>query len=158
MDNPDPVERDKAARNSEITGSIDLAWGLLAGIATTVAFGLGGFFLIRDDTNSMGSVLFLLFAFRHRFCHRPGGASLEPGYSIANYWRDHVHRHPIVNRQGRMGLCINVRAANSHWSYHWGVTRRGGSTTGHRKVEQSARAEFPHAVSATVFPDGRKPH
>jgi hypothetical protein len=67
LDNPDPVERDKAARNSEITGSIDLAWGLLAGIATTVAFGLGGFFLIRDDTNSMGSVLFLLLPFATGF-------------------------------------------------------------------------------------------
>lgn len=44
-----------------------LIWGLVAGIVTAFAFGMGGFFLISDNTNSMGSVLFLLLPFATGF-------------------------------------------------------------------------------------------
>ena len=45
----------------------NLGFGLLAGIATAVAFGLGGFLLINDNTGSMGGVLFLLLPFATGF-------------------------------------------------------------------------------------------
>jgi hypothetical protein len=53
----------KPRRDQQETGSFDLVWGILAGVATAVAFSLGGFALIHDNTNSMGSVLFLLLPF-----------------------------------------------------------------------------------------------
>ena len=57
---------DKQGRNSQ-TGSMDLLWGLVAGIGTAFAFGMGGFLLVYDKTNSMGSVLFLLLPFATGF-------------------------------------------------------------------------------------------
>jgi hypothetical protein len=44
-----------------------LVLALLAGVATSVAFGLGGFFLIYDDSGSMGPTLFLLLPFATGF-------------------------------------------------------------------------------------------
>ncbi|HET6892039.1 MAG TPA: hypothetical protein VFH31_13130 [Pyrinomonadaceae bacterium] len=44
-----------------------LLLGLLAGLVTSVAFGLGGFFLIYDNSGSMGSTLFLLLPFATGF-------------------------------------------------------------------------------------------
>lgn len=38
----------------------NLFFGVLVGVATAITFGLGGFFLVRDDSGSMGGVLFLL--------------------------------------------------------------------------------------------------
>lgn len=40
---------------------------VIAGMATAVAFGLGGFFLVNDRTGSMGGVLFLLLPFATGF-------------------------------------------------------------------------------------------
>ena len=59
------------AGEMETTGAaIDrrtLFLGLLVGIATATAFGLGGFFLIEDERGAMGSVLFLLLPFATGF-------------------------------------------------------------------------------------------
>ena len=41
----------------------NLVSGLMTGIGTAFAFGMGGFFLINDKTGSMGAVLFLLLPF-----------------------------------------------------------------------------------------------
>lgn len=68
LDNPkSSATGDKPGRNSQKTGSVDLVWGLVAGIATAFAFGMGGFLLVYDKTNSMGSVLFLLLPFATGF-------------------------------------------------------------------------------------------
>ena len=40
-----------------------VGYGILVGTATAVAVGLGGFMLIRDDSGSMGTVLFFLLPF-----------------------------------------------------------------------------------------------
>lgn len=39
---------------------MNLLAGIIVGVVTAAVFGLGGFFLIRDDNGSMGGVLFLL--------------------------------------------------------------------------------------------------
>jgi len=39
---------------------MNLLAGIIVGVVTAALFGLGGFFLIRDDNGSMGGVLFLL--------------------------------------------------------------------------------------------------
>lgn len=57
----------KPVSDPQQTGSIDLIWGLLAGIVTGCVFGLGGFLLLRDSTYSMGTVLFLLLPFATGF-------------------------------------------------------------------------------------------
>jgi hypothetical protein len=47
-------------------GKIDpgnLAYGLTAGVVTACAFGVGGYFLVKDDLGAMGSVLFLSLPF-----------------------------------------------------------------------------------------------
>lgn len=44
-----------------------LLLGSLAGVGTAVAFGLGGFFLLYDDSGSMGPTLFLLLPFATGF-------------------------------------------------------------------------------------------
>lgn len=68
MDNPkSSATSDKQGRNSQKAGSIDLVWGLAAGIATAFAFGMGGFLLVYDETGSMGTVLFLLLPFATGF-------------------------------------------------------------------------------------------
>ena len=56
---------DKQEWDSQL--SSDLVWGLVVGIGTAFAFGMGGFVLIYDKTNSMGSVLFLLLPFATGF-------------------------------------------------------------------------------------------
>src|ERR1700754_3645756 len=40
--------------------SLNFFKAILAGMVTATAFGLGGFFLIRDTSGAMGSVLFVL--------------------------------------------------------------------------------------------------
>jgi hypothetical protein len=45
----------------------NLSQGLVAGISTAFVFGVGGFFLIKDDTGAMGSVLFLALPFATGF-------------------------------------------------------------------------------------------
>jgi len=68
LDNPQSAATaEKQGRNSQKTGSTDLIWGLVAGIATALAFGLGGFVLVKDNTGSMGAVLFLLLPFATGF-------------------------------------------------------------------------------------------
>ncbi len=45
----------------------NLVSGLVAGIGTAFAFGMGGFILVYDETGSMGAVLFLLLPFATGF-------------------------------------------------------------------------------------------
>src|SRR6266550_6499806 len=52
---------------ARIPDETNLGFGLLAGILTALAFGLGGFVLIKDNTGSMGGVLFLLLPFATGF-------------------------------------------------------------------------------------------
>jgi hypothetical protein len=67
LDTPNPPIINQPRPALQQTGSVHLLWGLIAGIATAVAFGLGGFALVHDNTNSMGSVLFLLLPFATGF-------------------------------------------------------------------------------------------
>ena len=64
MDNntiPTPVEPPQSDQST-------VRWGVLAGVCTAVAFGLGGFFLISyNDGSAMGNVLFLLLPFATGF-------------------------------------------------------------------------------------------
>jgi len=41
----------------------NLVLGVVAGVGTAIAFGLGGFMLVNDNTGSMGAVLFLMLPF-----------------------------------------------------------------------------------------------
>lgn len=67
MDNPTISASNKQVDDAHETGSMDLVWGLVAGIATAFAFGMGGFLLIYDNTNSMGGVLFIALPFATGF-------------------------------------------------------------------------------------------
>lgn len=68
MDNPKiSATGDNQELDFHETGSIDLLWGLVAGIGTAFAFGMGGFVLIYDKTNSMGAVLFIALPFATGF-------------------------------------------------------------------------------------------
>ena len=55
-DNPN---QSVATQNGLVDGR-NLILAVMVGVSTAAACGLGGFFLIRDDTGSMGGVLFLL--------------------------------------------------------------------------------------------------
>jgi hypothetical protein len=60
MDNPQIPSTGEIEGDDLKIDRRNLVSGLIAGIGTAVAFGLGGFFLINDKTGSMGIVLFLL--------------------------------------------------------------------------------------------------
>jgi hypothetical protein len=55
------------SRSHDHTDPIHLVPGLIAGIGTAFAFGMGGFFLVYDESGSMGAVLFLLLPFATGF-------------------------------------------------------------------------------------------
>jgi hypothetical protein len=60
--NNPPIEDSKRSRPEPVDRS-NLVSGLLAGVGTAFAFGMAGFFLIYDQSGSMGAVLFLLLPF-----------------------------------------------------------------------------------------------
>jgi hypothetical protein len=63
-DSKTPPGEESYARSIDPT---NLVFGLLAGIGTAFAFGMGGFILVNDVTGSMGAVLFLLLPFATGF-------------------------------------------------------------------------------------------
>jgi hypothetical protein len=63
MDTPD----DNLKAPLEEIDQRNLLGGLVAGILTAIAFGIGGFFLLSDRTGAMGGVLFLLLPFASGF-------------------------------------------------------------------------------------------
>lgn len=63
MNNPQEQPQTKPAEIDHM----NLTQGLIAGIATAVLFGVGGFFLINDRGGSMGGVLFLALPFATGF-------------------------------------------------------------------------------------------
>jgi hypothetical protein len=60
MDNPQNSTSGELAASDPGISQRTLLPGLMAGMATAVAFGLGGFYLIYDESGSMGAVLFLV--------------------------------------------------------------------------------------------------
>ena len=60
-------DRPKPKQKPPMIEPRSLAFGLAAGVATAALFGVGGFFLIEDQTGAMGSVLFLLLPFATGF-------------------------------------------------------------------------------------------
>lgn len=67
MDNPETSAPEQQAGSTAETNSLDVMWGMVAGITTAFVFGMGGFLLVRDKTNSMGGVLFVLLPFATGF-------------------------------------------------------------------------------------------
>jgi hypothetical protein len=67
MDNPQPPGASETARNDLEINRHNLVWGLITGIGTAFAFGMGGFILVYDKTGSMGAVLFLALPFATGF-------------------------------------------------------------------------------------------
>jgi hypothetical protein len=61
MSEPDHAASAKTVSHHEVVA------GFAAGLLTALAFGLGGFFLVYDDTGSMGWVLFLALPFATGF-------------------------------------------------------------------------------------------
>lgn len=67
MDNPQPPSAGATVRNDSEADRHNLVWGLITGIGTAFAFGMGGFILVYDKTGSMGAVLFLVLPFATGF-------------------------------------------------------------------------------------------
>jgi hypothetical protein len=65
MDNFKPATGEP--QNPQVIQPTNVALGVAVGIGVAFVFGMGGFLLVKDDTGSMGAVLFLLLPFAAGF-------------------------------------------------------------------------------------------